>query len=306
MNTEYLKYLEKILELGSISAAAKELYMSQPLLSQKIRQIESDLKITIFNRNTTPISLTFAGERFFISARKIICLTEDLLKEIDEINGEIKGTLRVGISTHRAVQLFPRLLPRFLVKHPEVDIKIVEYTKGKLSEAVMEGQLDMAFVGYSFTNTDLEYVYLDEDRIALVAGNGTEIARKEKQGSMLSLHCAKKERFVSVCEGHGFRESQDAVFQECGIKPMIALTTHTIELAYKLAISCNYVALLPMTFRSGMRDELEDSFYCYISEKGGPARHFGLCYRKKTFLPKYMTDFVNLCKELYRVQNIGN
>lgn len=301
MNIEYYQYILKILHSGSISAAAKELYMSQPLLSQKLRQVESELNIVIFNRNTTPISLTFAGERFVKAAKKMIDIAANLQREIDEINGEVKGTLRIGISTHRAAQLLPKLLPRYLTKYPDVELKIIEYTKGKLSNAILEGQLDMAFVGYYNKNSDLEYVFLDDDRIALFAGPKTHIAHSVGKGTKVSIRLASQDRFVSVCEGHGFRESQDAVFQAYGMNPEIALVTHTIELACKLAFSCNYVALLPLTYRDGMRDEAKDAFYCYIDEEKESKRSFGLCYRRNAFLSKYMIDFVQMAKELYHV-----
>ena len=62
MNIRHAQYIATIHECGSISAAAKKLYVSQPALSQMIQSIEKEIGTKIFDRSTTPISLTYAGE----------------------------------------------------------------------------------------------------------------------------------------------------------------------------------------------------------------------------------------------------
>ena len=62
MNVRQAQYLIAVFEEGSISGAAKRLYISQPALSQTIQMVEKELGARIFDRTTTPISLTYAGE----------------------------------------------------------------------------------------------------------------------------------------------------------------------------------------------------------------------------------------------------
>jgi len=309
MNMDIFDYILKVLEMGSISSAAKELYMSQPLLSQKIKQVENELNITIFDRSTTPISLTYTGERFVAAARRIIGIDRELRRELDEISGECKGELSVGISTHRAAQLFPKLMPRFVAKYPLVNVRIVEHAKGRFSDAVAEGDIDMAFVGYDENQLNehqfkLEYIYLDEDRLAAFAGPRTHIAKTAARATTAELSLAKEDHFVSVRKMHGFRESQNAVFESYGMKPNIALEVDTIELACNLAISCDYVTLLPLTYRDGIKDLAGTSFFCYVLDRRPIKRCFGICYRKNTFLPRYMWDFISLAKGLYHVADV--
>ena len=64
INTNSVQYLEAVGRFGSISRAAKHLYISQPYLSKFIKDIETELGVTFINRESSPITLTYAGERY--------------------------------------------------------------------------------------------------------------------------------------------------------------------------------------------------------------------------------------------------
>ena len=82
-----------VLQEGSITNAAKKLYVSQPSLSQMIKLVENNLGAPIFNRNTDPITLTFAGEKYIEAAKQILTINQNLAREIQEINEEEHGTI---------------------------------------------------------------------------------------------------------------------------------------------------------------------------------------------------------------------
>lgn len=69
MNFKHINYVLTVLTEGSITAASKKLFVSQPALSQTIKLIEQDLGAPIFDRSTDPISLTYAGQRYVEAAR---------------------------------------------------------------------------------------------------------------------------------------------------------------------------------------------------------------------------------------------
>ena len=72
MNIRHIQYVLSILREGSITAASKKLFVSQPALSQTIKQIEQDLGAPIFDRNTDPISLTCAGQKYVEAAQRML------------------------------------------------------------------------------------------------------------------------------------------------------------------------------------------------------------------------------------------
>ena len=82
MNDKHIQYVLTIVQEGSFTAASKKLYVTQPSLSQTIRLIERDLGAQIFDRNTTPISLTSAGRKYIVAAQKVADIRRSLQEEI--------------------------------------------------------------------------------------------------------------------------------------------------------------------------------------------------------------------------------
>ena len=84
MNEKHIQYILTIVKEGSITAASKKLYVSQPSLSQTVKLIERDLGAEIFDRRTVPISHTSAGKKYVEAARQMEdikrCLHEEIKK----------------------------------------------------------------------------------------------------------------------------------------------------------------------------------------------------------------------------------
>ena len=77
MNLKHAQYIMTILQEGSITAAAKKLFISQPSLSQVVKLAETNLGAPVFNRSTDPISLTPAGEKYVEAAKQILAIQHD-------------------------------------------------------------------------------------------------------------------------------------------------------------------------------------------------------------------------------------
>ncbi|NLT57571.1 MAG: LysR family transcriptional regulator [Clostridiales bacterium] len=301
MQLESFEYVLAVLQCGSISMAAKKLYMSQPLLSQKIRSIERELDITIFNRYKNPISLTCAGESFVRAATQIGEVKNNLLREIGELKGEVRGRLSFAVSIQRALYTLPELLPKYKAKYPNVEISInSDYSKSTFSAMVQRGEADFALVSYSIPLPDLEYTFLHSDRIILFGGFNTDIAKRYEIGSVINITEAQNEKFVAVQESNGFRKSQDKVFQRAKIAPQIVLETTGMDLACRLAIAIDCVSLCPEAHPAETRTLKENAFYCYLEPDEEYQRKFAICYRKNMYLTKYMRDFIEMTQELYR------
>lgn len=88
VNLKHAQYVLTVLRTGSMTEAAKQLYISQPSLSQTIRQAEEQLGMPIFNRDTAPLSLTYAGQMYVKAAREVMSIDTNLLNEIEEIKSK--------------------------------------------------------------------------------------------------------------------------------------------------------------------------------------------------------------------------
>lgn len=299
MNLRHAQYILTVLEEGSISNAAKKLYISQPSLSQMIHAIEQKLHIKIFNRHTSPISLTFAGTKYVEAAKKILTINRNLTTALNEINDETHGVIRVGISIHRSMYLLPQILPVFTDKYPDVDLQLIEDSSSKIEELACNEEIDLAFVNPDHQLEELEYLLLQKEQMVLFSSFETELAKRLTPGSEIFISAAKDEKFIALHQGQGVRVIQDKMFSEAAISPKIVVETKSVEVARRLAIACKAVTIYPET----MLNELENLKDCstYFPIKGEQfKRNFYLCYNKNLYLSKFMKEFITITQAVLK------
>lgn len=295
MNVRQAQYLIAVYEEGSISGAAKRLYITQPALSQTIQMVEKEIGARIFDRNTSPISLTPAGEKYMASAHKLIALESGLYREIEEIRQETSGRLRVGISTLRSMSVLPRVLPIFLQQYPSVELEVVESGSSSMDHLVLGGKVDLALLlSRSQVEEELHYVSLGRERLLLFAGAETQLARRIPPYTSITIDEAKDECFISAHPGHGTRTVQDQLFAEYHMSPRVLFETHSVEVARRLAITCNAVSLFPETLLSNWTRPA-GIYYPILGDQFRRELYF--CYRRDSYLPRYMADFIRIAKE---------
>lgn len=297
MNVRQAQYLIAVFEEGSISGAAKRLYISQPALSQTIQMVEKELGARIFDRTTSPISLTYAGEKYIEAARKLVALERNLRREIMEIRQETSGKLRVGISTLRSMALLPAILPVFMKKYPAVELEIVETGSANMDHLVLSGKVDLALlISRDKVSEELAYITLCRERFLLFAGPETNLAKTIPPYTEITIDQARDEAFIAAHPGHGARTIQDHMFSEYRMSPRIIFETHSVEVARRLAIACNAVALYPETLLSSWTSPT-GIYYPILGDQF--LRELYFCYNKSSYLPRYMADFITIAKEEY-------
>lgn len=299
MNLQQASYILKVYECGSISAAAKALYVSQPALSHAIQVVEKEIGARIFDRTTVPISLTYAGERYLEAAKQLMELNHNLSLQLEEIKKEESGRLVIGVSTLRGAVFLPSILPEFHRQYPSVEIKLVETGSTQMEEMLLNGKVDLAFlISVQEKNHQIEYLKLCKERMVLYAGKNTDLAKRIPPFSEISIDEAKNETFVLAKKGHGVRSMQDHMFFELGMEPKIFLETESVVLAKNLALSCDMVALYPETLVTNRlpRSSIQESYYFIKGEEY--TREFYLAYKKGAYITKYLAAFCEIAQNI--------
>ena len=208
MNFKHINYVLTVLTEGSITAASKKLFVSQPALSQTIKLIEQDLGAPIFDRSTDPISLTHAGQRYVEAAQAILDIDRNLHAEIAETKKEVHGRMRVGISSQRGIQLLPLIIPEFIKRYPYVKIELLEYGSDTLERLTAEGQCDLGLITTAVKPNRLNYVLIENEQVVLMAARSTELAHRFEDGQPIDIQDAMGEKFVCIpqalCKGGNF------------------------------------------------------------------------------------------------------
>lgn len=181
MEFRQYQYVLKIAELRNLTKAANELHITQPSLSHYIARIEEELGTPLFNRATTPISLTPAGETYVETARLIMRLDHRLKQTVADIANEKKGRILVGISHARASFLLPHILPQFKEKYPGIDIITNELRMDRIIDQVLRGECDIGVFPLLFQrpNERLQEEELGRERLLLISNRMLEASAGE-------------------------------------------------------------------------------------------------------------------------------
>ena len=294
MNEKHMQYVLTVLKEGSFTNAAKKLYVSQPSLSQIIKTAESNLGAPIFDRSTDPITLTPAGQLYVEAARQV---TTNLRKQVEELSKEEFGTIRLGISVQRGMELLPELYPRFKKRFPHVGLELHEQGSATMEKSVLEGEVGIALLTTFPRHEELVYDLIQEEKLVLIVNRECELAKRIAPGTPIDILEARDETFISSQSGHSVRTIQDSLFITRDMKPKIDLVTISIEVGKHVVAASPVVMACPDSYVE--TDNSPDSAYFSYPILGVEnPRHFYACYRKDMYLTKYMKGFLEILHEI--------
>ena len=295
MNLKQANYIRTVVQEGSVTAAAKKLYVSQPSLSQTIRQAEEEYGVALFNRNVSPLRLTYAGERYLEAANVMLSANDRLENEMREIRQENSGVLRLGMSVQRAMQVLPLALPWFLMQFPHVSLELTEEGSTTLEELLELGRIDLALAAIESVGKHLNYTLIERETVGILAGKNSELASRLPAGTPITLDQVPTDSFVTLREGHSIRLVQDKLFRQYGIKPRVLLETDSVEIAKRVAISTGGCMLCT---NNRVDDHARRQGAFYPLRDYDNQRHFYACSRKNEQLPRYAEGFIRIVKRV--------
>ena len=297
MNEKHMQYVLTVLKEGSFTNAAKKLYVSQPSLSQIIKTAESNLGAPIFDRSTDPITLTPAGQLYVEAARQVTTISTNLRKQVEELSKEEFGTILLGISVQRGMELLPELYPRFKKRFPHVGLELHEQGSATMEKSVLEGEVGIALLTTFPRHEELVYDLIQEEKLVLIVNRECELAKRIAPGTPIDILEARDETFISSQSGHSVRTIQDSLFITRDMKPKIDLVTISIEVGKHVVAASPVVMACPDSYVE--TDNSPDSAYFSYPILGVEnPRHFYACYRKDMYLTKYMNGFLEILHEI--------
>ncbi len=296
MNEKHMHYILTTLKEGSFTRAAKKLYVSQPSLSQIIKAAETNLGAPIFDRSTDPVSLTPAGRLYVEAARQISSISSNLLRQIEELEHEESGILRLGISVQRGMELLPRLYPRFTQRFPHVKMELYEQGSASMEKTLLEGNIAIALLTTAPRYEELSYELVQKEHLVLLVNKSCELASRISPGTPIDIAEARDEVFICSRQGHSVRELLDTLFLTRDMKPSIGLETVSIEVGKQITGKSRVVMACPDAY-ADLSNSSASPYYTYPLLGIETPRHFYACYRKELYLTKYMRGLLELLHE---------
>lgn len=300
MNIKQAKYIKTIARCGTLTTAAKELRVSQPSLSQMLRQVEDELGMSIFDRSVSPFRLTYAGEKYLQAADRILAANDQLEMQIRELKHEHAGRIRLGVSVSRAQQILPQVMPMFLNQYPDVQLELTECGSAGLEELLMCRKIDLALAAVAPMSRSISYELIERETIGVLAGQATQLAQRLSSGTPISIADARSELFVQLTREHSTRLIQDTLFRKFDISPRIILETDCLNLARRVALEVGACMVLPSVFLDNYVIFKHGKFFPLPDYENN--HHFYACFRKGDFVPRYTRDFIRMVGSVLEAQ----
>lgn len=168
MELSDINILIEVAKSGKISHAAKKLNYAQSNVTARIKKLEKEYNVQLFNRYPKGVVMTEKGEQFVDYAIKIRNILDDLKSEMHD-DGEPSGDLKIGIVETAASSKFMDILNEYQVMYPDVSISLINATSPKLLKKVQDHEIHGAFISGNFNECGLKVEYQMEDTVHLIS-----------------------------------------------------------------------------------------------------------------------------------------
>ena len=246
MNTRQIQYALMLYENLNFSVVAEKLGITQPALSKQIHNLEDELGIRLFDRSTSPLTVTPAGEHFFVHAKEILYREDQLLKSMEEFKSGERGSLVIGVSPFRCQYLLPKVIKEFKKKYPEVQVVLHEAGTDVLRKETAEGRFDFSIVNLPVDEAVLDVAPIETDILVLAVPK--EMASALPSGEHIDLSDCENLNFVTVGKNQEMRQLLEKSCLASGFSPKISAEVVGISTAFALCLEGVGATLIPLQY----------------------------------------------------------
>lgn len=237
MELRHLRYFVEIAEQGHYGKAAKNLYVSQPTLSQQIQSLENEIGVELFLRSKRQIArkveLTEAGAEFLREAKKILDLSQKAIEQARK-TGLHKQVLRFGAYKLALRERIVETIKLLTIHFPDVDIKLVELpTSADIQTALMDETIDLGLIVPPVKHNDLSSKMIKKGHLCVILPQNHLLANVD----VVPLIALKEEKWVELnAQIHPFFEEIEHACRQAGFsrKNHIVQEVSSLELLASL------------------------------------------------------------------------
>jgi LysR family hydrogen peroxide-inducible transcriptional activator len=188
-----MEYILAVHDLRHFGRAAEHCGVSQPTLSVQLALVEQSIGVPLFERTSSPVVPTPAGEMLARSARLVLATVDETLNELARHSAALGGTMRLGTPPTFGPYFLPQLLPGLHERYPDLQLYIREDSPAAIEAAVAEGALDCGLgpsperPGLTFRRIGVEAIYLGVPAEHPLARNATVEAAALRGERLLAL-----------------------------------------------------------------------------------------------------------------------
>jgi len=284
-----LRAFERIVRLGSFRAAAQELRLTQPSVSQRIHELEGELKTPLFVRRGPRVSLTAEGHALIEYADRLLNTAGEMAERF-QTRDPLKGTLRLGLNESFALICLPDLLRRLEQRYPGIRTNVFVGDTGTVSRMLNQQELDIAVVSEPAVAAHVAQEPIGRNRLGWFARADFALGRDV----LTPLELCQFHLVVSPPTARLYA-TVTRWFAEASALPQRVSTCNSLSVTILTILQGTAIGLVPVRV---MQDELERGRVKLVPVVPEvPAHRVSICYQTSEFGPG-LRVLVDLTREL--------
>lgn len=250
MDIHQLQIFISVFKNKSFSKAAKELFLTQPTISEHIKTIEEELNSKLFDRIGKSIIPTTEAELLYDHAVRIIEKVEKLKDDLQKIKSTPSGNLHIAASSIPGTYILPKLISSFKNIYPDISIQISISDSKTVSDSLLSGQIFMGIVGTKLHQSKIEYTPFMNDELVIASPDFINESFIEPEEIL-------RYSFIMREEGSGTRKEMERWFNDIGIDieklkvVCILSSTDAVKQAIKNGVGISILSI------HAIKDEIE-------------------------------------------------
>ena len=273
MSLTELKFIVAVAQERNFRRAAEKCFVTQPALSLAIKKLEEELRVVIFERSRTEVTLTEIGKKIVEQAEKVLEEAAHIKQLADLGKNQLKGTFKLGLIHSIGPYLLPEIIPILRKSAPDMPLEVEENLTANLETQLKNGVIDAAIIALPFEVAGLQYKILyDEEFDVVVPINHHWAMRKHIKPDELS-----EEKVLLLNSGHCFSNQVTQACPQLSRKGEV-LQGNSLETIRNMVASNLGITVLPCSATAARYHNPLIKVIPFISP--APTRRIAIAWRK--------------------------
>jgi DNA-binding transcriptional LysR family regulator len=288
MDVRNLEVFLSVAKHLNFTRAGEEVNLTQPSVSVRIRQLENEVGLKLFEQLGKKVALTEAGLSLIPHARRVMAAIEDARQCIQELQGLERGSLRIGASTTPGMYLIPKAVALFKRRHPNIEIHLRIKDTRQVEAGVLNNEFDFGFVGGHLVGHEVAALPWLTDQLVLIVPPDHEFVRRK---SIKPKHL-QKQKFILREVGSATRATIVNHLQnaEVTIEPIMEMENpESVKKAVQSGLGIAFIS------RFAVETELKAKSLVAVRVSGlDIRRQLKIVYRKDKHLGRAAQTFIHM------------
>ncbi|MBC3776749.1 transcriptional regulator CynR [Pseudomonas sp. SWRI99] len=290
MLLRHLRYLLAVADHGGFTRAAEALHVSQPTLSQQIRQLEETLGVSLFDRTSRTVKPTDAGAAYIECARRVLMELQAGQRALHDVKDLSRGTLRLAMTPTFMAYLVGPLVRDYAAQFPGIHLQIFELSMDDIEAGLADDSLDVAIAFTPVRNADIECIPAFTETLGIMVGRGHP---RYDCRSVLTPNDIAQLDFALLAPDFITRLSVDEYFRQNGITPKVRIEVNSVSTLLEVVRCSPMATMLPQAIAT------QDRALRRLAVEGeAPQRGAALLRRRNNYHSAAALAFVELVLKL--------